>query len=95
VDEADPLLDRFMPVYEVAERHHIAVRAPAAIAFAAAREQDLNAHPLTKAIFTARELILGAERDAAARPHGLVALTTSLGWRVLAEVPEREIVRAR
>jgi hypothetical protein len=91
-DEADPLLDRFMPVYEVAERHHISVRAPAVIALAAAREQDLTAPALTKAIFTARELILGAEPDAAARPRGLVAFTTSLGWRVLAEVPEREIV---
>ena len=29
-DEADELLDRFMPVYDVVERHHVRVNAPAA-----------------------------------------------------------------
>ena len=28
-DDADPLLDEFMPKYEVAERHHVRVAAPA------------------------------------------------------------------
>lgn len=32
-DEEDELLGRFMPVFEVAERHHIAIAAPAAITF--------------------------------------------------------------
>jgi hypothetical protein len=31
-DEQDPLLDQFMPEYEVAERHHVRVAAPAATA---------------------------------------------------------------
>jgi hypothetical protein len=50
-DETDPLLDRFMPAYEVAERHHIRVAAPAAITFSAATDLDLTqsagilAHP--------------------------------------------------
>ena len=30
-EERDVLLDRFMPSYEVAERHHVRVDAPAAI----------------------------------------------------------------
>ncbi len=91
-DDADALLDRFMPVYEVAERHHIRVAAPADITFAAACEQDLMALPAVRAIFKARELLLGSERDTATHPRGLLALTTSLGWGVLAEVPGREIV---
>src|SRR4051795_11319288 len=53
-DDADPLLDRFMPVYDVAERHDIDVAAPADVTFAAACEQDLMALPLARAIFTAR-----------------------------------------
>jgi hypothetical protein len=40
--EADPLLDRFLPSYEVVERHHVSVDAPAAITLAAARDQDLQ-----------------------------------------------------
>src|SRR6476646_10809485 len=62
-DEGDPLLDRFMPVYEVAERHHIRVAAPADITFAAAQETDLQAAPLVRTIIRAREVILGATPD--------------------------------
>jgi len=91
-DDADPLLDRFMPAYDVAERHHIDVAAPADVTFAAACEQDLMALPLARAIFRAREVLLGSKRDATMRPHGLLALTKSIGWGVLAEMPGREIV---
>lgn len=91
-DAADPLLDRFMPRYEIAERHHVRVDAPAATTFAAARDVDLNRSPIVRSIFKAREVLLGAEPDATARPRGLVALTKSLGWGVLAEEPDREIV---
>ena len=91
-DDADPLLDRFMPAYDVAERHHINIAAPSDVTFAAACEQDLMALPLARAIFKAREVLLGSERDMTGRPHGLVAFTKSIGWGVLAEIPGREIV---
>lgn len=91
-DDADPLLDRVMPIYEVAERHHIRVAAPAEVTFAAACEQNLMALPMVRAIVKAREVALGAEPDAAARPRGLLALTKSIGWGVLAEVANREVV---
>lgn len=91
-DAADPLLDRFMPRYEIAERHHIRVDAPAAITFAAAHDVDMNQSPIVRAIFKTREVLLGAEPDATVRPRGLVALTRSLGWGVLAEEPDRELV---
>jgi hypothetical protein len=91
-DEADPLLARFMPVYDVVDRHHIHVAAPADVTFAAACEQDLMAPPVVRAIFTAREIVLGALPDTAAHPRGLLALTRSIGWGVLAEVPGREVV---
>ena len=91
-DDADPLLDRFLPVYDVAERHQIEIAAPGAITFAAACEQNLMALPLVRTIFKAREILLGSEPDTAAHPRGLLALTKSIGWGVLAEVPDREIV---
>jgi len=91
-DAADPLLDRFIPSYEIAERHQIKVAAPAEITLAAAREMDLNQSLIVRAIFKAREVVLGADPDAATRPRGIVALTMSIGWGVLAELPGRELV---
>jgi hypothetical protein len=91
-DEADPLLDHFMPSYEVAERRHMVVAAPADVTFTAACEADLMRSPIIRAIFSTRALILGSQPDRADHPRGVVAWTTSLGWSVLAEVPGREIV---
>jgi len=91
-EDADPLLDQFMPAYEVVERHHIRVNAPAAITFAAACEQDLMELTPVRTIFKARELVLGSEPDTSAPPRGLLAFTKSIGWGVLAEVPGREVV---
>jgi len=91
-DEADPLLDRFMPVYDIVERHHIQVAAGADITFAAACEQDLMAAPAVRTIVRAREVLLGSEPDTTTRPRGLLDFTRSLGWGVLAEVPGREVV---
>jgi hypothetical protein len=92
VDEQDDLLDRFMPTYEVVERHHVRVHAPAAVTLAAAQEMDLLHSPLVRAIIKARELVLGATPDDRPRPRGLLAEVQSLGWGVLADVPGREIV---
>jgi hypothetical protein len=78
--EADPLLDRFMPAYEVAERHQTRVAAPAGVAFAAACEQDLMALPPVQAIFKAREIVLGGQLEMVARPRGR-ASGTSTGRR--------------
>jgi hypothetical protein len=91
-DEQDELLDSFMPKYEVLERHHIRVAAPAELTFAAAREQDLLHIPLVRLIFKARELMLGADPPDRPQPRRLLAAVQELGWGVLAERPDREIV---
>jgi hypothetical protein len=91
-DAQDPLLDRFMPVYDIAERHHIRVAAPGHITIEAAREMDLNRSRVSRAIFRTREAVLGAARETAEHPRGIIAWTQSLGCGVLAEVPGREIV---
>jgi hypothetical protein len=89
--DRDELLDRFMPRYDVVERHQIRVPAPAGITMAAAREQDLMRVPLIRAIFKARERAMGATAGAS-QPKGLIAATQALGWGVLADIPEREVV---
>ncbi len=91
-DETDALLDQFMPDYEVAERHHIPVSAPAAITFAAASDLDLTQSAVIRAIFKTRELVLRSRPDDVARPRTLVAQMKALGWGVLAEIPDHEIV---
>jgi len=91
-DDADPLLDRLMPVYDIAERHHIHVAAPPEITLATAGEQDLMALPVVRAIFRAREVVLRSEPDTTSHPRGLLAFTKSIGWGLLADVPGREIV---
>jgi len=89
--EEDELLDRFMPVFEVAERHHIAVAAPASITFAAAAEMDLNRSLPVRLIFRAREQAMrGSSRPLPS--GGLLQLVQGLGWGVLAERPGQEIV---
>jgi len=91
----DALLDRYMPDYEVAERHEIEVAAPASATFAAARAASLDDSRVVRAIFRGRELLMGAPhgaRHGGPRPGGLLEQTLALGWGVLADVPGREIV---
>jgi len=59
-DEADEWLDCFMPAYEVVERHHVRVAAPADVTFAAATEVDPNQSAIVRAIFKGRELAMAA-----------------------------------
>jgi uncharacterized protein YndB with AHSA1/START domain len=90
----DELLDRFLPNPEVDEYHQIEVRAPAAITLAAAKETDLQSAPIAKAIFWLRAVpaLLRGEPFRPQGSRGIVAETLSLGWGVLAEEPDREIV---
>ena len=87
----DPLLDRFMPAYEVREYHHTEVAAPAEVAFAVARELDMQGSGLVRAIFKGRELLMGtdsARRDA----QPFLSEVMALGWRVLHEESGRKLV---
>ncbi len=91
-DAADPLADLFMPRYDVSERHAIAVAAPPEVTFAAAARIELDRSPIIRAIFKARELLLGSVPDAAVKPTGFLAQMKAIGWGVLADEPSREIV---
>lgn len=87
-----PLLDRFMPSYDVVERHHIRVAAPPDVTLAAAANIDLRQSRIINAIFRTREWIMRATPDDTIRARAFFAEMLSLGWAVLAEVPGREIV---
>jgi hypothetical protein len=91
-EEEDPLLDDFMPVYEIVERHRIRVNAPPDVVLKAARDLDLFGSPIVRSVFRTRELVSRAKRDTVTRQAGLIDLAMSLGWGVLAEAPGREIV---
>jgi hypothetical protein len=92
MDETDRLLDEFIPAYEVVERHHVRVAAPAAIALAAACDMDLAQSAIIRGIFKGRGVILGAQPDKVRSPRTLLAWARELGWAVLAEIPDREVV---
>jgi hypothetical protein len=91
-DEAEPLLDLFMPKYDIAERHHVGVAAPAEVTFGALMDLDFNESLLVRAIFKGRELLLGAEPNVKEGRRSLLAVTKELGWVVLADMPGHEIV---
>jgi hypothetical protein len=90
--QADPLLDRFMPEYEVVERRSSKVGAPAEVTLAAACDLDFEDSRIVRAIFRGRELLLHTQTTGDALPRGLLAKTKLLGWGVLAEISGREIV---
>jgi hypothetical protein len=92
LDEIDPLLDDFMPVYEIVERHHIRVDAPALLTLAVASQLDLQASPLVRGIIRTREVILGATHQERPQPQSLLAEVQAIGWGLLAEIPGREVV---
>jgi hypothetical protein len=90
--DRDALLDRFMPEYEVVERHEVLVNAPAAMTYAAAKDLDLDS-PVARLLFNARALALGGaieRRPMVPQPFAVQA--QAIGWRVMAEVPGSEIV---
>jgi hypothetical protein len=91
-EDADALLDRFMPRYEVGGHHKIRVAAPAEVTLSAASETDFESCIVVRGIFKSREWILRSKPDDATRPRGLLARTRSLGWGLLVEAPGREIV---
>jgi len=86
------LINWFMPVADVMERHETLVHAPANIVLNVAKDFDMQSVPLSRAIIWLRGKILGATLLPPRRAQGLVAETIDLGWGVLAERPGRELV---
>jgi hypothetical protein len=91
-EEQDALLDQFIPTYDVAERHHVRIAAPAEITFAAASEMYLEQSAIVQGIFKAREWIMRSHPAPEPEHRAFLARMRAIGWGVLAENPGREIV---
>jgi hypothetical protein len=90
--ERDPVLDVFLPQYDVADRHSVHIAAPAEVAIATATEMNIESSAIIRGIFKGREWILRSHADNSTRPDRFLAQMKSLGWGVLAELPGRELV---
>lgn len=88
----DPLVDRYLPAYEVAETHETRVAAPASLTYAVAMGTTMQASPVVRTIIRARERLLGVRGAHPWPPGGIPEQLRAWGWGVLAEVPERQIV---
>lgn len=90
---AGRLIDQFIPVADIAERHETFIRAPANVVFDVAQHFNLQSIFLVRAIFWLRaKLGGGAAPTATMFSKGLVAETTAMGWGILAQRPDRELV---
>jgi hypothetical protein len=90
--DTDPWLETFIPQYDVALRHEVEVRAPAAVAFATACAEDLGDSAVISTLFKMRELIFGRPDTTIEVAGGLVDKVRAFGWEILADVPGREVV---
>ena len=97
------LLDDLMPVYDVVERHHIAVRAAPTAVFGAIRSFDLSSSLLTRALLLVRAVpsvlvaLVRSPRTALDEPRRLRAELRfadfeRAGFKVIAERPPEELV---
>jgi hypothetical protein len=84
-------LDRFMPTYDVSERHETGVRAPMTLTYAAARDLDLQRSGLVRAILKSRKLIMRDEGEEMDR-RPFLEQVHAMGWGLLQEVPGRAMV---
>ena len=91
-EDTDALLDKFMPTYDVAERHHVRVAAPAEVTLQAATEMDLQRSAIVRGIIKAREWIMGSHPTNDQQVRALLSQMRAIGWGGLAEIPGREIV---
>lgn len=85
-------LDPFIPRFDVRERFAIEVAAPAERVLATAIGFDLQSPRAIRAIFRAREWIMGSSTMPRREPTGLLDELRGLGWGVLEEVPGRLVV---
>jgi hypothetical protein len=88
----DPVMTRFMPQYEVAERHERIVAAPPSVVFQAIGTSRLEDSRIIRSIFRGRELIFGQPAGVRAAQPSFLQLIRDIGWGVLDSTPGREIV---
>jgi hypothetical protein len=88
----DVHLENLMAVYDVVERFQVRVAAPAELTLSVACNLNLLGSDLIRAIFKAREFVLGGKQEENRNEMGLADQAKRWGWNTLAEQPGREIV---
>jgi hypothetical protein len=88
---AEVSLDRYLPTYDVSERHETGVKAPVSVTYAAARELDLQRSGIVRAILKSRQMISGDDDEVLER-RPFLDQVHAMGWGVLREVPGRALV---
>lgn len=88
----DPLLDRFLPDWEVAERHEIEVCAPIDLTYLAFRAVDFEESPVIRLIIRLRQLVLRGKPGKYTGPRTPLDRALAMGWGVLCDVPGRTLV---
>ena len=87
----DPLLDRFMPTYEVTDSHEARVAAPAAVTYAAAVGMGMQEPRAVRSIIRAREWLMRARGGTSWPPGGIVEQMWRSGWAVLTQEQGRAV----
>jgi hypothetical protein len=86
------LIDEFMPNFDVSERHHTLVQAPAERAYEATRRVDLARSKVIRALFAARGIPLLVRGRRLERRRMTIDDLVSAGFVWLGEEPGREMV---
>jgi hypothetical protein len=86
------LIDRFMPRFDVSERHERPVEAPPAEAFEIARRVDLSRSPIVAALFAVRMVPQFFTGAGTIRPKITLDTFMGNGFVLLGEEPDVEIV---
>jgi hypothetical protein len=97
------LIDTYLPKYDERVRHQTRVVAPTAAAYAALRAVDLHRSMVVRMLIAMRKLpsrMVGRERppggvhasERVHAPRSLVNSMLDLGWEILEETPDCEIV---
>jgi hypothetical protein len=88
----DPRLDKFIPDWEVAERHETPVQAPSDQTWHAVRTVDLEDSWLIRLIFRVRQVFMRGRYRPYDGPRNVLDRALAMGWGLLAEVPGQVIV---
>ena len=86
------LLETFVPVCDILERHAIRVHAPPEKVLASACSLEIDRIWLSRLIFRLRELLFGSNPADPNLPPEFIPRMKAIGWGVLAEDPGRTIV---
>lgn len=88
----DSLFDSMMPRYDVQEQHQVHIAAPPAVTWATAQAMNLDQLAIVRILVRIRSLAMGRRPDPPDPNGGLIAASGKIGWGLLAEQREHEVI---